>query len=337
MQGNTDLQQLEPRSAPFRARRLGHVNLWVSDYERAYDYYRNVLGFEHAYTQPNIKGAFVTNNNTYHDFALSDVTSHLAPAGQKTGLGHFAFELRNEVDLADGYRKAKESGAEFAWLSNFEVARSAFRADPDGNFAEVYADVVPDWRAVRSGVVHKKTHTDKQRVQAGAKYIPGETFEPVSEEFYPTKPEILIVKEALFHPKRTAHVSLITKDHEAMYDFYTGYLGLVPFFGDRSSDFVILGGTHSDGDDVVLHRPLDGVEPGLHHIGIEVIDVDKLDSAKAELAKRDIKIDSETRHPAREALTIIAMDGIRMQFFGNRDWRPELLQGLGRQEALALL
>jgi len=321
-----DASTTEKTQRYFSPRRLGHANLWVSDYERAYDYYRNVIGFEHAYIQPDNQASFVSNGNTYHDYGLIDIHGRYAKPGQNPGLNHFAFELRNELELAEGYRRAKAAGVQFSSLQDHDVAHAAYQLDPDGNQVEVYADVVADWRAARSGVIIKEKPA----------YVPGESSEPVKEELYPKNPEIHVVKEALFHPRKVAHVSLVTKDFGAMLDFYIDVIGLVPFAGDRNSDFIILRGSASNGD-LVLHQSVPGEETGLHHVGIEVLDEAGLASAKKVLPGKGIKLDSEIDHPARVALTIIGMDGVRAQFFVNRDWRPESLRSLDRRTALALL
>ncbi|MGZ3410454.1 MAG: VOC family protein [Xanthobacteraceae bacterium] len=320
------LENSKAGSGPFHPRRLAHVVLWTTDYQRAYDYYRNVMGFEHAYIMPETPACFLSNGNTYHDYALMDLSGSMAKPGQKPGLHHFAFELRNEIELINGYRKTKELGKDFDFTMDHDVARSVYRLDPEGNIVELYADAMPDQTAARQGVVTKKK----------PKYIPGESHTPISEELFPRDPEIRYVKEATFHPKKVAHLSLIAKNYEAMYDFYTQEIGLTPFLGSRSSDFCILSGTASSGD-IVLYRSGDGFEPGLHHVGVEVLDENDLEAVKAELPKKNIKIVSDVSHPARRALTILAMDDIRTQFFANRDWRAGSLQGLSRQDAIALL
>jgi catechol-2,3-dioxygenase len=57
----------------FRPRRLGHANLFVSDYERASQFYQSVVGFEEVYRQPDNRASFLSNGNTYHDLGLTDV------------------------------------------------------------------------------------------------------------------------------------------------------------------------------------------------------------------------------------------------------------------------
>ncbi len=311
----------------FRTRRLGHANVWVSDYESQYEFYYRVLGFNKSYIQPDNKGAFVSNGNSHHDFGMIDVKSHYAGRkDQKPGLNHLGFELRNEVELVEGYRRALAAGFKFTETADHDVAHSLYIKDPDGNEIELYADVVPDWRAVRAGTVVK----DKP------KYVPGVSSEPLAEEFFVRNPTYLTVEGAVFHPLRTTHASLIARDYEAMYDFYTEFVGLKPFAGSRTSEFAILAGSHSNGD-VVLHRARKGAAPGLHHVGVLVRDEKELDQAPAAVSKVGVQIDSQVDHPARRAVTIVDPDGLRVQMYVNRDWRAGTLAGTDAQLALKLL
>ena len=313
----------------FRTRRLGHANVWVGDYESQYEFYYRVLGFNKSYIQPDNKGAFVSNGNSHHDFGMIDVKSHYASrADQKPGLNHLGFELRNEVELVEGYRRAIAAGIKFEATADHDVAHSLYIKDPDGNEIELYADVVPDWRAVRAGTVIKNKPA----------YVPGVSSEPIAEELFVRNPTYLTVDGAVFHPLRTTHASLIAGDFEAMYDFYTTFVGLKPFAGSRNTDFAVLAGSHSTGD-VVLHRarPKGGSGAGLHHVGVLVRDERDLDQAESVLSKLGVKIDSQIKHPARRALTILDPDMLRVQMYVNRDWHPSAIAQLDPELALRLL
>lgn len=310
----------------FRPRRIGHANIWVSDYRRSFDFYNRILGFNEAYTQPDNKAVFVTNGNSHHDFGMVDVASHYASPGQRPGLNHIGIELRNELELVDGYRRAVAAGMKFSAVVDHDVAHSLYIKDPDGNEVELYADVVPDWRAVRSGVV----------IKAKPDYVPGISSVPIAEEMFVHDPVIESVAGAVFRPLRTAHISLVAEDYESMYDFYVNLVGFTPFAGTRSGAFAILCGSHTDGD-VVLHRKSSGVATGLHHVGVVVRGEQDLDNAESALADRGVRIESQIDHPARRALTVCDQDGIRVQMFVDRDWRPSKLHGLERNQALQLL
>src|SRR5215208_557787 len=107
---------------PFRPRRLGHANLFVGDYERAAEYYRDVAGFHEVYRQPDVKASFVSNGNTYHDVGLTDIEAPYAAKGQRPGLYHFAFELASEAELVQGYRGAVDAGVKFVATKDHDVA-----------------------------------------------------------------------------------------------------------------------------------------------------------------------------------------------------------------------
>ncbi len=71
----------------FKPRRLGHANLFVSNYEQAAEFYKSVVGFEEVYRQPDNQASFLSNGNTYHDLALTDIRSKYSAKGQKPAFG----------------------------------------------------------------------------------------------------------------------------------------------------------------------------------------------------------------------------------------------------------
>ena len=129
----------------FRARRLGHANLFVTDVERSLDFYHRVVGIEEVYRKASptdlqgpAVGGFLSNGNTHHDIAVFRHPS--APA-----LNHLAFELECEADLIEGYRAAADAGTTFR-VSDHHITRSLYTRDPDGNGIEIYSDSTKEWR-----------------------------------------------------------------------------------------------------------------------------------------------------------------------------------------------
>ncbi len=317
---------LTRQPAYFRPRRLAHANIFVSDYEKLFDFYHRIAGFEEVYRQPDNRASFISNGNTYHDMALTDVQSKYAAEGQKPGLFHIAFEVENEVELVEGYQRAVGNGVHFDTTEDHDVAHSLYQTDPDGNGTELYADVVEDWRTARNGVFSKKK----------PKWIPGVTTPPLEQRCFPVAPEIRVVKDAVFHPRRVSHVAFVAKDFEAMFDYYTGVLGLNPIVGNRSGEHAVLAGTFSEGD-VTLFRKTPGREIGMHHIGIEVLNESDLESSLLDLLKTDVAVVREVDHPARRAVVIADPDGQLLQFYVNRDWHSVQLANLSPEDALYLL
>ena len=140
----------------------------------------------------------------------------------------------------------------------------------------------------------------------------------------------------IFHPKKVTHVALVARNFEAMFDFYVNSVGLTALVGDRDSDLALLKGTASDGD-VTLYRAGAGVSPGLHHVGFEVWDEDDLERSIAALPNAGVRVEKQIDHPARRSIVIKDPDGLRLQFFVNRDWSAPVIGSASREEALYLL
>lgn len=317
------VEQSARSDAFFTARRLGHVNLYVADADRSYDFYNRVVGLDEAYVQPLNKAVFMGNNNTHHDIAALAVDGKLA-MGKAIGLNHMAFELETEVDLVEGYRRAVPSGVKFSAAMDHDIAHSLYGPDPDGNMTEIYADVIKDWRAARSGVVTK----------AKPLWAPGTTA-PTSDRNYHVNPKIRRVDGALFHPRRIVHAALVVKDMKRSFDYYTKVVGLQPLLGDVSSSFVILGGTCGERN-LSLFRAGNGRPPGYHHAGFAIEDEHELNASIAKAAAQGFKVDIDLVHATRRCVFITDPDGFRVQFFVERGASVSALAEVNEDLALYL-
>jgi len=296
-----------PQSAKcFAPRRLGHVNLYVSDVDRAYEFYKNVVGLNESYVQPLNRAAFLGNNNTHHDVALIDVHGPLGQ-GKAVGLNHLAFELENEVDLVAGYEYAIATGTKFARTLDHDIAHSVYMRDPDGNMNEVYADVIKDWRSARLGIVTKPK----------PKWAPGMTV-PSRNRNYHVEPDLMRVEGAVFHPRRIVHAALVVTDMNKALEYYTGIVGLQPVHGAVGKQFVVLGGTCGERN-LSLFPAGTGRPPGFHHAGFQMWNEEELTSSLAKARELGMKIDLEISHPTRRSAFILDPDGFRIQFFVERD------------------
>jgi catechol 2,3-dioxygenase len=310
----------------FRPRRLGHANLYVLDYLDALKFYTEVAGFREAYVQPNNLASFVSNGNTYHDVGLIDVRSRHNHEHSPAGLNHFAFEMENEAELVEGYRRAVAAGVEFESVQDHDVAHSLYMFDPDGNRVEVYADVIEDWRSNRHGIINKEK----------PKWIPGVTSPALTDRNYPQDPELHRSADAIFQSKKVTHVGLVAKDYPAMFGYYTGFVGLSPLVGNENSAFAVLKGTNSAGD-VTLYRHRPGRVPGLHHVGCMVWDEAALDRALVAAKTAGIEVVGRIDHPIRRTVTIKDPNGVRLRFYVDRNWSAEAIAGISEEVALELL
>jgi catechol 2,3-dioxygenase len=289
----------------FSPRRIGHVNFWTHDHQSVAEFYRSVVGVEEAYRRPAVQAIFMSNGNTNHDLAFMDLASPRG-AAHRPGLHHFSLELENERDLVEGFHRARQAGFEFDVTLSADVARSAYGSDPDGNRFEVYADVKHNWRSERQGVVPG----------ANVKWVPGET-EPLEESFYPVDPEISVLPDAVFHPRRVSHAVLVTKDYAAMCTHYTKIVGLRPLVGGVDASYVVLGGSVGE-ETLTLFRSEGHRQPGLHHFGMELVNEAEMLRSKIRLASKGLKPEFEVEHTTRRCLYLRDPNNQLIQLYVNR-------------------
>ena len=321
----TDRASVKVQSAAyFSPRRLGHVNLYVDDVDRSYKFYTTIVGLEESYVQPLNKAAFLGNNNTHHDVAVIDIHGRLG-RGNGVGLNHLAFELENEVELVEGYERALAAGVKYAMTLDHDIAHSIYGRDPDGNMTEIYADVIRDWRAARSGAVTKPKPD----------WAPGKT-PPKSEHNYHVDPPLRRVEGAVFQPRRAVHASLVVSDMKSAFDYYTTAVGLAPLIGTATSPFVVLGGTTGE-PSLSLIRASNGRRPGYHHVGFQAWSEEELDASIVRAKAQGLKIDHDIAHPFRRSVFVTDPDGFLLQFFVDRNASLSALADADEDLALYLV
>jgi catechol-2,3-dioxygenase len=135
---------------------LGHLVLYVRNFERSAAFYRDVLGFRQIMPDPSgdnplrFPAAAFSSGRTHHELLLIEVGEDAAslPPGRRLGLYHFGLkvgdtddELRAVLDHIVG------AGVQIAGASDHTVTHSLYIYDPDGNEIELYVDVPEvDWR-----------------------------------------------------------------------------------------------------------------------------------------------------------------------------------------------
>src|SRR4029077_15374675 len=120
----------------FRSRRLGHVHLFVDDLDRSTRFYNSVCGLALEFRELGLRASFLGTGHTPHDLGMIETTKgrdrygkdgHLQlpkEAGVRVGLNHIAWEIDNEVELVEGYRRARARGLKIARLADHQVAHS---------------------------------------------------------------------------------------------------------------------------------------------------------------------------------------------------------------------
>lgn len=212
----------------FMPRRLGHVNLWVSDLERAIRFYEAVCGLELVRRERDLLIAFHSNGNTHHDIGIIEVSRGQDRYGRDgtlqipksrglaPGLNHLGWEMENEAELVEAYKRAQASGFPIQRAVDHLISHSVYVVDPDGNGHEFYADEMTDWRSI---------YNLDQEDEVTALWDPL-SVTPKQDGRYNVDPPIRRVDRAPVHPSHLTGVRFATRRFDAMREFFTSVAGL---------------------------------------------------------------------------------------------------------------
>jgi catechol 2,3-dioxygenase len=301
----------------FRPRRLGHANLWVKDLHRSEGFYNSVCGLAVEFTEPDLVAAFLGTGNTPHDLGMIEITGGKArygrdgllqiPAGvgSKVGLGHLAWELENEAELVDGYRRAKSAGLPIGRTVDHQVAHSVYMNDPDGNSVEFYCDTIKDWRSVLHGEMDLIT---------GA-WDP-EAAPPATDPRYDEAPRASVVPDAPIHPVRMTHAVLATRDVSTLADFYRRVVGLKAVCTSTDGSVVCLKGSHPAYSQNIAICEADRAE--YHHIAFLLADEDAVVAAEAALRAHGVTPERSVDVASKRSFFLSDPDGFRIEFYALR-------------------
>lgn len=120
-------------------RRLNHAVLFVSDLERALDFYTGVLGFTVLSREPRMNAAFlrVPDSANHHDLGLFGLGERaVRPQRGQTGLYHLAWQV-DTIDELASLRSALMKAGNITGESSHGATLSVYGADPDGNEFEL--------------------------------------------------------------------------------------------------------------------------------------------------------------------------------------------------------
>jgi catechol 2,3-dioxygenase len=292
----------------FSPRRLGHVNIYISDFHRSLSFYRDVVGLGDGWTRPAIGGVFLNNGASHHDigtiyFNSSDARMHV----DKPTLNHLAFELEDQVELVDGYQRAVAAGTEFLATSNHLVSHSLYSQDPDGHGIEMYADTdtkfnSPDFLELR---------------RASQDWSPG-SIPPSHEKFYVSDHRPKKFENAIFHATKVTHAVLFVADLKKSADYYRNIVGLRPVLSDPNGKFLSLGGACGQRD-VTLFQSDEKHAPDFHHMGFRVFGEDDLERSLQRAQSGGIALEAERDDDQRRSVVLRDPDGFLVQLYVDRE------------------
>jgi catechol 2,3-dioxygenase len=302
----------------FEPRRLGHANLWVEDLKRSEAFYHDVAGLTVEFWEPDLVATFLGTGTTPHDLGMIETTKGEARYGRNgllqipkgvgasVGLGHLAWELRNEVELVEAYRRAKALGVPTDMTVDHQVAHSVYLYDPDGNYMEYYCDTVRNWRTV--------LHGEMELITAG--WNPEEA-EPSSEPRYEESPEPRTVDGAPVHPRRVTHAVLLTEDLERLTEFHRTVGGLEEVH--RDEDVAFLRGSVPDVPyHLVVCRKRPGEAAQYHHVSFELESEAGVDAAERALRAQGIEPFERVDTRAKRSFYLEDPDGLLSEYYARR-------------------
>jgi catechol 2,3-dioxygenase len=301
----------------FQPRRLGHVNLWVSDIDKSERFYNEVCGLTVEFTEPGLVATFLGTGHTPHDLGMIEKTDgkprygrdgllQLPPGiGLAAGLNHLAWELENEAALVRAFKALKSRSIATDMTVDHQVAHSVYMSDPDKNVVEFYCDTVRDWRKVLRGTMDLIT----------SEWDPL-TAEGFTEGRYETNPEIRIVDKAPVHPQRITHAVLESANVPRLVEFYTSVGGLRVVDVLLGGDVVLLGAALSTYRfSLVICK---GHTAGYHHAAFELSGESALDSAESAVTAAGIPIAARTDLPWKRSFFLKDPDGMLSEYYVSR-------------------
>lgn len=295
----------------FSPRRIGHINIFVSDVERARDFYRDVCGIDYVYFENDIHMAFMSNGSSHHDVGLMQAMNkarigrdgYVQPStgrGERAGLNHLAFEMESQASLVEGFRRARAAGLAFHGTTDHQISHSVYLFDPDRNLLEFYADAIDDWRdfyRARDGELISGVWDPEAR--------PADTTARYVRQFDATR-----VPDAVFHPRTIRGAGLTVADLERSVRFYTDVAGLT--LVRRDPECALL-------ETPVTRSPLTLVagrsDLGLHHASFEVSDAAELASDTARAEARGVRINARYAAFGRRSVIVADDDGYLLEFY----------------------
>ncbi|MCA1836218.1 MAG: VOC family protein [Actinobacteria bacterium] len=120
-------------------RRLNHAVLFVSELDRAVDFYQRVLGMTVIAREPRANAAFLraAGSDNHHDLGLFGLGSAASrPPRGHVGLYHLAWQVDTIDDLVAARDVLLASGV-LRGESSHGATKSLYGADPDGNEFEI--------------------------------------------------------------------------------------------------------------------------------------------------------------------------------------------------------
>ena len=221
---------------PFNILRMGYIEFWVCDLERARDFYVDVIGFFESSRDANCVYLRCTEDRDHHCLVLRKA--------EHPGVGHFAFKVAGEADLDALHTLYEGRGCETRWLVSGErhaQGRTLLVQDPLGFPIGFYASMEPvEWllqkyHLHRHGVPTRLDHVNvlTPDAQKGYEWYASLGFRP-AELTESSPPESRIWASWLYRKSTVHDIAVMTGNGPAVH--HAGFSVLEPMGVIRACD-----------------------------------------------------------------------------------------------------
>ena len=312
-----------PQAVRFAPRRLAHANIFVRDLDESLAFYSAVCGLTEVFKEPGVKMTFLSNGSSHHDIALMQIDNAprvgrdgyvTTPKGRGTepGLNHLGWEMENEKQLVDAYRRALDSNVEVKRATDHGMSHSIYLFDPEQIFQEFYADSLKDWKGF---------YKEKENQLISGSWDPFAT-EPSTEANYDAEFAPEYVKTAPVHPREITRATIIAEDFGKMLAFYQDVGGLTVSYCDEAEGVAVLNGSTGK-PTLALFGKRDGETAGLHHISFELVNEIELEKLHADLRRIGAVPVESTDGAGKRGVVLKSPDGFLLEFYlptSGRQW-----------------
>lgn len=242
----------------FAPRRLGHLNLFVSNVEKSAAFYRDVCGFREVFREPGISMIFMSNGNSHHDVGLMEISpaervgrdGHIQVkpgAGKTPGLNHLGLEMPTEVDLVKAYRRARAQGVAISRTTDHQMSHSVYVTELNGHTLEFYADVVDDWMQFYAA----------HRGELISGHWEPELGTPLEKSKSAPRLPYHRSGNSILAAKNTSFAGLPVRELQSSLRYYEDVVGMQPLNVDSTSKIAVMGNKEAGGGDICLvERPV---------------------------------------------------------------------------------
>lgn len=314
------------QTVSFRPRRLGHVNLYVSDLAQSVAFYERICGLIRVRSETAIRAQFLSNGNTHHDLGLIEVSRGAdrhgrdgrvqiaSTRGTAPGLNHLGWEMETEAELVAAYRRLVAAGLKPTALFDHVVSHAIYVADPDGNVHEFYADTMHDWQKVFNLDTDDLVTSQWDPLAAP----------PIDEPRYDPAPVLSTPPADTVPTQYVTGATFATRRFDAMLRFFQDVAGLAVLErSDGPLRAAVLGGTCGR-HELLLREVADDATAGFRSFSLKLAAEPR--AAEMLAALPDARVRARVTDAARTAVVVADPDGHAVELYAPR-----------RDEALAPL